>query len=204
MSSCTTRRESETLQGALARGGGVDGLNPAGLPRQEPLDWHDVSASPQDQQPTRLQGASPRALALKASPLRAYYYLAPLWMLLEFFLWPGIRAEMIVGPSLLGVLLFYSLEAGIGVAYWKKLPGAEWAALAENLVYVTFSARFVLIAPFDIGLGLGGSTADLEDAFLAWSEALPGVLLSLLYLSIQSIYLLQKLNFWLRKWDLNR
>lgn len=42
--------------------------------------------------------------------LNGFYYLAPLWFMVEVFLWPGFRAGIIFGDSLFGSLAFYSIS----------------------------------------------------------------------------------------------
>ena len=134
-------------------------------------------------------GATPRGTIL-----RMYYYFAPVWMVVEFFFWPGIRAEMIVGPSLVGVLLFYGVEASIGVAYWKKVPGADWAALLENLVYLVFSVRFLIVQPFDIGFGASEPDGGVAAAFDEWATAVPGVAVSLIYVFVLALSLIWRVS----------
>jgi hypothetical protein len=68
---------------------------------------------------------------------KAYYYLVPAWCILEALFFPGMRAGVLVGRSLIGVAVFYTLEGGIASALWIGSPMAEGLALVENLVYLT-------------------------------------------------------------------
>ncbi len=138
--------------------------------------------------------SGPDGAVPQATLLRIYYYFAPVWMVVEFFFWPGIRAEMIVGPSLAGILLFYGVEASIGVAYWKKVPGANWAALLENVVYLVFSVHFLLIQPIDIGFGASEPNGGVTAAFEEWATAAPGVAVSLIYVFALTLSLIWRVS----------
>jgi hypothetical protein len=52
--------------------------------------------------------------------MRGYYYLAPLWLLLEISFFKGARAGLIVGNSLLGITAFYGVESAIGIGFWRS------------------------------------------------------------------------------------
>ncbi|MFA5137928.1 MAG: hypothetical protein WC728_01755 [Elusimicrobiota bacterium] len=67
---------------------------------------------------------------------KAYYYMVPLWCVLEALFFPGMRAGALVGSSLIGVAVFYTLEGGIASAFWTGSSMAEGLALAENLLYL--------------------------------------------------------------------
>lgn len=67
---------------------------------------------------------------------KAYYYLIPLWCVLEVLFFPGMRAAALTGPSLIGITVFYTLEGGIASALWMGSSLAEGLALAENLLYL--------------------------------------------------------------------
>lgn len=110
--------------------------------------------------------------ALKA--VKGYYYLVPLWWLLESFLWPGLRAGPVVGSGLWARAGFFALEGLIGAAYWRGLPVADTAAFFENLVCLIGVCRTVLLGPLDIGLNLE------RDPFMAqaYVASLPGVFYS--------------------------
>ena len=41
-----------------------------------------------------------------------FYYLAPVWLALEGFVWPNFRAGAVVGGGLAGTLGFYAVEGG--------------------------------------------------------------------------------------------
>ena len=84
--------------------------------------------------------------------LNGFYYLAPAWFLLETFLWPNFRAGLVVGNLPLGNALFYSVEAGLGAALWFKLPLAETGVLIENVIYLVFAIKFIVITPLDLAI----------------------------------------------------
>lgn len=110
--------------------------------------------------------------------IKGYYYLVPVWFLIEAFLLPGVRAGVLVGRSFWGLLGFYAVEGVIGAGFWKGSPYAGWAALAENVVYLTASIYFILLGPLDIALAIGSDmtrTTQMSDNYL---RALPGEMFS--------------------------
>ena len=111
--------------------------------------------------------------------LNSFYYLAPLWFVLETFFWPNFRAGMVFGPGLLGIAAFYSAEAGIGAALWFKLPYASAFALLENIVYLVFVMKFILYAPVDAALAVTNDAPGMEEFSRTYAAALPGMLYSM-------------------------
>lgn len=114
--------------------------------------------------------------------LNSFYYLAPLWFVLETFFWPNFRAGVVAGPGLLGVAAFYSVEAGLGAALWFKLPYASAGALLENVVYLVFVMKFILYAPVDAAIALTDDAAGAAELSRNYSAALPGMLYSMFHI----------------------
>ncbi|MBI5211454.1 MAG: hypothetical protein HY927_15890 [Elusimicrobia bacterium] len=125
--------------------------------------------------------------------IKGYYYLAPLWFLLETYCWPGLRARALVGPSVEGRVGFYAAEALIGAGFWRGLPAAEVTAVVENVACLISTYRFILFAPLTMALGVDSGTG----SFMAqdYVEALPGALFSSVQVTIslyRGIYRLQR------------
>ena len=118
----------------------------------------------------------------KQKLLNWFFYLAPLWFLVETFLWPGFRAGVVTGGNGWGNALFYSVEAGLGAAIWYKLPHAETGALVENVLYLIFVLKFILFAPWDIALAMEGDSARTAEMINNYRSSLPGMLYSMVYL----------------------
>lgn len=70
------------------------------------------------------------------SLVKGYYYLVPLWCVVEVLFWPGLRAAPVAGDSLARIGIFYTLEGGIAAAFWLRFWAAEHIALFENSVYL--------------------------------------------------------------------
>lgn len=118
----------------------------------------------------------------RVSPgLDSFYYLAPLWFLVEAFLWPNFRAGVVFGPGLAGTAAFYGLEAGIGAALWFRLPYARAGALLENVLYLVLVFKFILFAPIDAALALADGTDVTENFARGYLGALPGIIYSVLH-----------------------
>lgn len=116
--------------------------------------------------------------------LNRFYYLAPLWFLLETFLWPNFRAGLVVGPSAWGNALFYAVEGCLGAALWFKLPFAGAGALIENVVYLVFAMKFILITPLDLAIaGFDGT----EHALMAknYAASIPGIIYSMFHVGVK-------------------
>ena len=110
---------------------------------------------------------------------RGYYYLAPLWFVVEAFLYPDLRAGPIVGHSLAAVAAFYAVEGGIGTLLWKGLPGAQPAALTVNVAQLIAVLRFILFTPMDAALFLDGAdSGHWEAATQGYARAIPGAIVS--------------------------
>jgi len=118
----------------------------------------------------------------KQKLLNWFFYLAPVWFLVETFLWPGFRAGVVTGGNAWGNALFYSVEAGLGAAIWYKLPYAEISALIENVLYLVFVLKFILFAPWDIALAMEGDSSRTADMIKNYQASLPGMLYSMVYL----------------------
>lgn len=111
--------------------------------------------------------------------LNSFYYLAPLWFVLETFFWPNFRAGVVAGPGLLGTAAFYSVEAGLGAALWYRLPYASAGALLENVIYLVFVMKFILYAPMDAALAMINDAPGAAELSQNYSAALPGMLYSM-------------------------
>ncbi|HBA62044.1 MAG TPA: hypothetical protein DCZ92_14765 [Elusimicrobia bacterium] len=117
--------------------------------------------------------------------LNRFYYLAPLWFLLETFLWPDFRAGLVVGPGAWWKALFYTVEGGIGAALYFRLPYADASALAENIAYLVAAMKFVLITPLDIALSIGDSGGGGETLARKYTASMPGIVYSMFYVGIR-------------------
>ena len=116
---------------------------------------------------------------IKETPaLNIFYYLAPLWFAVEAFFWPNFRAGIVSGPGMFGLAAFYSVEAGLGAALWFKLPYAGLSALAENIVYLVFVIKFIVLTPLDIAMNLGDGVANADAMARNYSAAMPGIIYS--------------------------
>ena len=121
----------------------------------------------------------------KQRPLNWFFYLAPVWVLVETFIGPGFRAGLVTGGNAWGNVIFYSVEAGIGAAIWYELPYAETGALIENVVYLIFVLKFILFAPWDMALAIDGDTAGAVRTAAGYRASLPGMLYSMVYLVLK-------------------
>jgi hypothetical protein len=88
--------------------------------------------------------------------IKAYYYLAPLWCVLEVLAWPGLRAGPMAGGSLPLVGLFYTVEGAVAAAFWTGFWAAEHVALAENLVYLASAAALLFRNPASLARSIPG------------------------------------------------
>jgi len=112
--------------------------------------------------------------------LNWFFYLAPVWFLLETFAWPGFRAGALTGGNPWGNALFYSVEAGIGAAIWFKLPYADAGALTENVLYLIFILKFVLFTPLDIAISMADDEMQRAAGMaINYKASLPGILYSM-------------------------
>lgn len=112
--------------------------------------------------------------------LNSFYYLAPFWFLLETFFWPNFRAGAVIGGGELGTMGFYAVESALGVALWLKLPFASVATLLENLVYLVFIIKFIVLSPIDAAVAIASDNAVTEEFARNYVASLPGIILSLL------------------------
>jgi len=108
-----------------------------------------------------------------------FYYLAPVWLALEVFVWPNFRAGAVVGGGLAGTIGFYAVEAGLGAALWYRLRYAGLAALGENVIYLVLVLKFILLSPLDTALALANDAPEAAGAAASYAAALPGALLSM-------------------------
>jgi hypothetical protein len=115
----------------------------------------------------------------KTELLDWFYYLAPVWLALEAFVWPNLRAGPVVGGGLAGTVGFYAVEGGIGVALWYRLRYAGLAALAENVVCLVLVLKFVLFSPLDTALALADDVPLAAGTAASYAAALPGALMSM-------------------------
>ncbi|MBI5209068.1 MAG: hypothetical protein HY927_03750 [Elusimicrobia bacterium] len=104
---------------------------------------------------------------------RLFYYLAPVWFLVEAVSWPNFRAGAVTGGSGLGNFLFYALEAGIGAGFWCGRPWAGQAALAENILYL--AATFIAIATAPLRLASAITANGTDAASMARHAGAPSV-----------------------------
>jgi len=115
----------------------------------------------------------------KAGPLDWFYYLAPVWLALEIFIWPNFRAGAVVGGGLAGTFGFYAVEGAIGAALWYRLRYAGLAALGENVVYLVLLLKFILFSPWDMALALANDAPGAAGIGASYAAALPGALVSM-------------------------
>ena len=115
--------------------------------------------------------------------LNWFFYLAPLWFLLETMFWPGFRAGVVTGGSGWGNLLFYSVEAGLGAAIWYRLPYANAGALVENVIYLIFVIKFILLSPLDAAMAMEGDMPRAMEIISNYRASLPGVIYSMAYVA---------------------
>lgn len=115
--------------------------------------------------------------------IRFYYYLAPVWFLVEAFLMPGVRAGPIVGRSILGLAVFYGIESGIGAAFWRKIPWAGNLALAQNVIYLVSIIRFIIFTPLDLVTNIESEV--FASAAQEYTRAIPGMTVSLFQATAQ-------------------
>ena len=117
--------------------------------------------------------------------LDSFYYLAPLWFVVETFFWPNFRAGLVFGAGHSGTAAFYAVEAGIGAALWFRLPHAAAGALLENVIYLVFVLKFILFAPLDAAAALGDGVDVTAEFARNYSAALPGMLYSALHVILR-------------------
>ncbi|OGS06637.1 MAG: hypothetical protein A2270_01275 [Elusimicrobia bacterium RIFOXYA12_FULL_51_18] len=115
----------------------------------------------------------------KQKLLNYFFYLAPVWFLLETFLWPGFRAGVVTGGNPWGNALFYSAEAGLGAAIWFKLPYADTSALIENVIYLIFCMKFIMFTPLDIAMSLDNDMPRTTEMINNYRASLPGIIYSM-------------------------
>ncbi len=117
--------------------------------------------------------------------LNSFYYLAPLWFVVEAYFWPNFRAGLVLGGGVWGTAAFYTVEAGIGAALWFKLPYAAAGAPLENVVYLIFVMKFIMYAPLDAAAALASDTETAAEFSRNYSAALPGMLYSVLHVVLR-------------------
>jgi hypothetical protein len=110
-----------------------------------------------------------------------FYYLAPLWFLVEVFFWPDFRAGLVTGPGVLGAALFYAAEGSLGVAIRLKVPFAGAAALAENVIYLILAMKFMVLTPLSVADMMLDSPEVAETLARSYSASLPGMIFSMAY-----------------------
>jgi len=115
----------------------------------------------------------------KTAVLDWFYYLAPVWLALEVFVWPNFRAGAVVGGGLAGTVGFYAVEGAIGAALWYRLRYAGLAALGENVIYLVLALKFILFYPWDMALALADDAPGAAGMGVSYAAALPGVLVSM-------------------------
>lgn len=115
----------------------------------------------------------------KQKILNWFFYLAPVWFLVETFLWPGFRAGVVTGGNAWGNALFYSVEAGLGAAIWYKLPYADLSALTENVLYLIFACKFIIFTPMDIAMSMEDNMPRATEMMTGYRASLPGMIYSM-------------------------
>lgn len=120
--------------------------------------------------------------------IKGYYYLAPVWFILEVAVWPGLRAGPLTGGSMEGAALFYGVEAAIGGAFWSGLPAAQALAFMQNVAQLISLFRYILFTPMDIALNIDTNVAWAASASDAYVKAIPGAIFS----GFQIVYALRK------------
>lgn len=124
------------------------------------------------------------------SVLRAYYYLTPLWYVLETAVFPGARAGMVTDGSWLGNGGFYGMEAAIGLGLFFRWSPAEVAALSENVLYLAAACKYIVFAPMDIAMKMDGDVVQAAALGDQYRQALPG----LIYSGFHVVYNIQALT----------
>ena len=117
-------------------------------------------------------------MSAKNNLLNGFYYLTPLWFIVEIFFWPGFRAGLIFGNSFMGSLAFYGIEAGLGAAIYFKLPYSNLSAFIENIIYLIFAMKFILLMPLDIALAIDEDTNAAVNMVQHYKTAVPGIIYS--------------------------
>ncbi len=118
------------------------------------------------------------AMSSRRAMLNWFFYLAPLWLVVETFIWPGFRAGLVTGGGFWLNVLFYAVEGGLGAALWYGLPYAGTAALAENVIYLILAAKFIMFAPLDIAMSMDTDMGRASAMFASYKASLPGILFS--------------------------
>lgn len=111
--------------------------------------------------------------------LNWFFYLAPLWLVVETFIWPGFRAGLVTGGGFWLNALFYAVEGGLGAALWYGLPYAATAALAENVIYLALAIKFIMFAPLDIAMSMDTDMGRASAMYADYKASLPGILFSI-------------------------
>ncbi|MBI4679087.1 MAG: hypothetical protein HY748_16035 [Elusimicrobia bacterium] len=142
--------------------------------------WREVEARRQRE----FQAARQPAEEGLDSPFRFFYYLAPLWLLVETVSWPFFRAGLVTGGSGPWNLLFYAVECAIGAGYWQRLPWIPYAALVENILYLAAAFHMVIFSPVNMALRLDSGAPQAALAVKNFHQSLPGFLFSMFFVAL--------------------
>ena len=78
----------------------------------------------------------------------------------------------------MGSLAFYGIEAGLGAAIYFKLPYSNLSAFIENIIYLIFAMKFILLMPLDIALAIDEDTNAAVNMAQHYKAAVPGIIYS--------------------------
>ncbi len=65
-----------------------------------------------------------------------------------------------------------------GAAIYFKLPYANLSTFIENIIYLLFAMKFILLMPLDIALAIDEDTSAAVNITHAYKAALPGIIYS--------------------------
>ena len=78
----------------------------------------------------------------------------------------------------MGSLAFYGIEAGLGAAIYFKLPYANLSTFVENILYLLFALKFILLMPLDIALAIDEDTTAAVNMAQTYKAAVPSMIYS--------------------------
>lgn len=117
------------------------------------------------------------------SLLRYFFYLSPLWLIIEWWFWPGLRADQIVGDGWFAILVFHLVEFAIAGCFLMRVRFSEWIGLVYNLAYLLLSVWFVYAQPIVLVSDALSGSSDVPARAHDYFESLPGILWSMAYLA---------------------
>lgn len=107
-----------------------EGQPPAGVPGSPEEILRRLRADARNRDPL---GGLKRSLS---RIVKTYYYLWPLWLILELTIWPSWRAGLIFDDSVPGIVAFYLFEAALAYGMSRGDAKADILAFFENLGYM--------------------------------------------------------------------